>query len=351
MRPRPVDHKEGSILQAVSVETASSAELEVGSQETYGQEQQHEIALPLVQLALAGALTTFVGDVVMHPVDCIKTVQQSEVAFTLGLTDSIPRTAAYLWDTAGLAGFYKGFLTFGLADAAGGACKFAVWELWKRNVVNTFVARDESGEKREGSSTMKVALWASGAGISFLAASVFIVPGELIKQQLQMGYHAGIWQAVDSIWATEGIRGFFAGYDGVLFRDVPYTIIELGLYEVVKTFTTRISQTKTAIERGEVSSTSSWQEMGAAAFTGTVGASLTTPLDTIKTKLVVDADYAGANFFECFSSTLDLHGWSSLFYGVEARVAWLVPMICLYLPLYDALKRQLWKRHVEHMGL
>ena len=37
------------------------------------------------------------------------------------------------------------------------------------------------------------------------------------------------------IFQTEGILGFFAGYGATLLRDVPYTMMELGLYENIKT--------------------------------------------------------------------------------------------------------------------
>jgi solute carrier family 25 S-adenosylmethionine transporter 26 len=292
--------------------------------------------LPLLQLALAGAVTTLVGDMAVHPIDCIKTLQQSETGWQLGLADSLPRAAAYLWETSGVEGFYRGFMTYAVTDALGGACKFATWEVWKRRVVTT------SDGMPSASNLLLLLL---GAGLAFMASSVCLVPGELIKQHLQMGHYEGVEEAASSIWSSSGIRGFFVGYDGVCYRDVPYTMMELGLYEVFKA--------KTAANSDDESSqaTVAWQELAAASAVGTVAAFFTTPLDVIKTKLMIDADYADASFFECLTNTLDLHGWSALFCGVEARVAWIVPFLCIYLPLYDALKRLFWKRHVEHLGI
>jgi hypothetical protein len=69
-------------------------------------------------------------------------------------------------------------------------------------------------------------------------------------------------------------------------------------------------------------------------------------LDTVKTKLMVD-DYGGVSFIDCFSLTVQNHGWTAVFAGVVARVAWIVPFTAFYLPTYDFLKRQLLKRHIQ----
>jgi hypothetical protein len=116
--------------------------------------------LPIYQLALAGSFTTFFTDVIMHPMDCIKTVQQSDSGVGLSLF----LAAQYLWSTSGVAGFYHGFLTYALSDAVGGALKFSVWELWKKKTV-------------EWEPTY-LYLWI-GAGLAFVASSVLVVPGEV----------------------------------------------------------------------------------------------------------------------------------------------------------------------------
>jgi hypothetical protein len=116
--------------------------------------------LPIYQLALAGSFTTFFTDVIMHPMDCIKTVQQSDSGVGLSLF----LAAQYLWSTSGVAGFYHGFLSYALSDAVGGALKFSVWELWKKKTADwrpTYLY-----------------LWI-GATLAFAASSVLVVPGEV----------------------------------------------------------------------------------------------------------------------------------------------------------------------------
>jgi hypothetical protein len=119
-----------------------------------------DIRLPLYQLALAGSFTTFFADISMHPMDCIKTVQQSDSGVGLSLF----LAAQYLWTTSGIAGFYHGFLTYAGADAVGGALKFSVWELWKQTTV----------DKRP----TYLYMW-MGATLAFVSSSFVIVPGEV----------------------------------------------------------------------------------------------------------------------------------------------------------------------------
>ena len=72
------------------------------------------------------------------------------------------------------------------------------------------------------------------AALAFVASSFVLVPGELIKQRLQTGQYSGVLDGVGSIWRGDGPRGFYAGYAAVCFRDVPYTMLELGLYDNLK---------------------------------------------------------------------------------------------------------------------
>lgn len=278
--------------------------------------------LPLHELALAGSITTLIADISMHPIDCIKTVQQSDS----GLDFSFVQAAAYLWETSGVMGFYHGFLLYALADGTGGALKFAVWELWKRSSENWSVPT-------------WISLWA-GAGLAFVASSIFIVPGELIKQQLQMSHYDGLIEAVTGIYATHGWPGFFVGYEGVLYRDIPYTMLELGLYEVFKQFLDA--------RRSPNEQSNTFEQIMAAAVTGGITAFVTTPIDVVKTKLMVDTEYLDASFLQCMIASIQNHGWHSVFAGVWARIGWILPFTAIYLPTYDALKSQLWKRHLQN---
>jgi hypothetical protein len=116
-------------------------------------------------------------------------------------------------------------------------------------------------------------------------------------------------------------------------------MLELGLYEIFKRFLADTRSTKLQLEPF-------WQEIVAAAATGGITAFVTTPIDVIKTKLMVD-HYD--SFFEGFSMTVANHGVPALFAGVFARISWIVPFTAIYLPTYDFIKRQMLIRHVAFL--
>ena len=289
--------------------------------------------LPLIQLALAGSLTTFFADLTMHPVDCIKTLQQSD----MGIGMSFWQAASYLHEQDGVLGFLHGFLTYATSDALGGCLKFGVWETWKKS-------RFENNRTQPANIHSLIDL-AIGAALAFVASSVLIVPGELLKQQLQMSYYDNLGDAIRAIASSEtGIRGFYAGYLGVLYRDIPYTVLELGLYDVFKGFLSGIRKSHDENEQAEEML---WlDQLACAALTGAITAIATTPMDVVKTKLMVD-HYA--SFGDAFFSTVQNHGVGALFSGLSARLGWIIPFTILYLPTYDGLKNLLQKRHNQHM--
>eukprot|EP01035_Chromulina_nebulosa_P024628 gene24628-32073_t len=153
-----------------------------------------------------------------------------------------------------------------------------------------------------------------------------------------------------NIIKTEGLGGLFVGYYATLVRDLPYTILELGLYENIKTLIRKYNLNKS-------------EDKTAAAITGGFTAFVTTPLDLVKTKLMIQSASGGlySGFFDAFSShsffsslfviptyntSIGLlysiyadGGVKALFVGSFARVTWLLPFTTIYLGMYEYSKR------------
>jgi solute carrier family 25 S-adenosylmethionine transporter 26 len=266
-----------------------------------------------------------IGDAALHPMDCIKTIQQSDEGFALSLQDA----ARVILTTSGVSGFYRGLGAYVITDGLGGTLKFGTYEkltTWCRSNLTT-QDHDDNGL------ILNVALLVCAA-VAFLASSVILVPGEFVKQQLQMSHYDTLRAAVQGVLASDdGLVGFYAGYDGVCLRDIPYTVLELGLYDAFK-----------GVFHGSKRDDDDmpldvWQEICAAGVAGGITAYVTTPLDTIKTKLMVDSYDSG--FWDCLMTTIDQHGIGAIFAGALARIAWIVPFTALYLPLYELFKRKL----------
>jgi solute carrier family 25 (mitochondrial S-adenosylmethionine transporter), member 26 len=126
--------------------------------------------------------------------------------------------------------------------------------------------------------------------------------------------------------------GFYAGYGATLVRDVPFTMLELGIYENIKAIVRRVRNRSTL---------TSQEELAAAAFTGGTVAFVTTPLDLIKTKLSMQSTSGGqySGVIDALQSVYSEGGIKALFVGSTARVAWLLPFTTIYLGIYELSKR------------
>lgn len=320
-----IAHASKANIRATTGTTTTTASTALKSIPHGGGEQKQlekKAKLSSLELAVAGAVATMIGDTAMHPVDCLKTLQQSNEGAGLNMIAA----GRKIYKTSGIGGFYSGLGTYVISDGGAGAIKFATYEALKQWVA------DKVPEEYVGAAIFGC------AAMAFVASSVVLVPGELIKQRLQMGQYSTIGSAVQSIWQTEGAKGFYAGYTGVCLRDIPYTMFELGLYDNFKSLYLKIKNRDT--QPGENIKITQMDEIIAAAITGGITGYLSNPLDMIKTKLMVDGQlYSG--FFDCVRKTVQTGGVSSLFNGGAARVAWLMPFTAIYLPIYDIFKRRL----------
>ena len=267
-----------------------------------------EISLNPLEIFLCGALATAFGDVTLHPIDTIKTVQQA-AATPIGAFQA----ASKILKEGGIPGLYQGVVPYVLGDGLSGAVKFVTFEISKKWV------EDRVPEKYHG-----IAQFVCAAG-AFLVCSVVLVPGEVLKCRIQAGAVDNLAQGVTDIFKAEGIGGFYQGYGATLLRDVPYTMLELGLYENIKRFMKKRSASNELSQKNEVT---------AGAITGL----LTTPLDVVKTKMMLEVG-GSLGITQAFRATWAKGGADSLFAGAPARVAWLLPFTTIYLQAYELLKK------------
>ena len=291
-------------------------------------------------LAVAGALSTMIGDSVMHPIDCIKTLQQSAGNGHLSLFGA----AATILKQQGIGGFYQGLGTYVLSDGLAGSIKFATFELLKGAITSREKRLDAQataeGKKRAPTSGGRLVFLA--AGLAFIASSVVLVPGELLKQRLQMGQVTSVSQGIKQIWKESGPLGFYKGYTAVCSRDIPYTMLELGMYDTLKGALVKykMARAKRLGKTQDGVTVTQADEIAFAAITGGIVGYLTNPLDSIKTKVMTSPHlYGGGSILTAAAMQFRDEGFCSFFAGGAARVGYILPFTAIYLPIYDALKR------------
>ncbi|KAD5507536.1 hypothetical protein E3N88_15239 [Mikania micrantha] len=147
------------------------------------------------------------------------------------------------------------------------------------------------------------------------ASSIIRVPTEVVKQRMQTGHFASAPDAVRLIVAKEGFKGLFAGYNSFLLRDLPFDAIQFCIYEQLRIGCKLAAKRDLSDPENAV--------IGAFAGSAITGA-VTTPLDVIKTRLMVQGS---ANQYRsishCVGTILKEEGPSAFLKGIGPRVLWI----------------------------
>ncbi|CAI0428643.1 unnamed protein product [Linum tenue] len=139
--------------------------------------------------------------------------------------------------------------------------------------------------------------------IGGLAASFVRVPTEVVKTRMQMGQFSSAPNAVRLIVSKEGFKGLYAGYGSFLLRDLPFDAIQFCIYEQL-----RIGY-KIAAQRD----LNDAENAVIGAFAGAVTGAVTTPLDVIKTRLMIQGSanqYKGV--MDCVQTVIREEGPAAL---------------------------------------
>lgn len=253
---------------------------------TAGSTSTPSLKRTIMEGLVAGAVAGVTVETALYPIDTIKT--RLQVASSGGGIN--------------FKGLYSGLSgnLFGVIPAS--AIFIGVYEPVKQHLLKLLPENFSVGAH----------LSAGAAG--GLAASLVRVPTEVVKQRMQTGQFATAVGAVQGILAREGTRGLFAGYGAFLLRDLPFDAIQFAMYEQLK-----IAARKT-LKRDLKDSEMAVIGAAAGAATGAV----TTPLDVLKTRLMVQGTagrYKGVA--DCLSKICAEEGAGALFRGVGPRVLWI----------------------------
>ncbi|ONK77542.1 uncharacterized protein A4U43_C02F7660 [Asparagus officinalis] len=119
-------------------------------------------------------------------------------------------------------------------------------------------------------------------------------------------------QVLLRILEKDGILGLYAGYSATLLRNLPAGILSYSSFEYLKGFVLR------STGKGNLDPIES---VCCGAFAGAISASLTTPLDVVKTRFMTQVQAQGANkITEMARQILMEEGWKGLTRGVGPRV-------------------------------
>lgn len=246
----------------------------------------------LVSGMLAGAVAGAAVDLVLYPIDTVKTRLQTNTFKDLTVAE-LP--ALY----SGLAGSLAGHVP-------SSAVFFAVYQTSK--VIGL--------EPALGAGSAVAQLLASAA--ANLAASTIRVPTEVVKTRMQSGAERELRQCVQTIVDKDGPPGLFRGYTAFLLRDLPFDAIEFVAYEQLRLAYMAVVGAGPAL--------ADWENALVGALAGGVTGALTTPFDTVRARTMNEAGEeakSSASLLATLQRILDDEGPAALFKGVQPRVLWL----------------------------
>ncbi|GKV47516.1 hypothetical protein SLEP1_g54416 [Rubroshorea leprosula] len=181
----------------------------------------------------------------------------------------------------------------------------------------------------------------TAGAIGGVAASLIRVPTEVVKQRMQTGQFSSPSDAVRLIASKEGFKGLYAGYGSFLLRDLPFDAIQFCIYEQL-----RIGY-KAAARRD----LNDPENAVIGAFAGALTGAITTPLDVVKTRLMVQGSanqYKG--IFDCVQTIVREEGPSALLKGIGPRVMWIGIGGSIFFGVLESTKRLLAERRPKPLN-
>ncbi|UJR38632.1 hypothetical protein I4U23_031297 [Adineta vaga] len=149
-----------------------------------------------------------------------------------------------------------------------------------------------------------------------ISACLIRVPVEVIKQRAQIDRNLRLSTIARSTIQNEGFFGLYRGYLATVSREIPFSVIQFPLWEYFK-------RTWSEIQGHSVYP---WQGALCGSLAGGIAASLTTPLDVAKTRIMLahhsDAD-AASHSLKIMKNIIRNEGFTALYSGVLPRTMWI----------------------------
>lgn len=168
---------------------------------------------------------------------------------------------------------------------------------------------------------------------------------------MQAGAKGRSWQVLLSILQKDGVLGLYAGYSATLLRNLPAGVLSYSSFEYLKAAV--LSSTKR-------SNLEPIQSVFCGALAGAISASITTPLDVVKTRLMTQAHVeavsrVSAAMYSGVSTTvkqiLKEEGWVGFTRGMGPRVLHSACFSALGYFAFETARLAILNQYIKHKEL
>jgi solute carrier family 25 S-adenosylmethionine transporter 26 len=264
-------------------------------------------SISLLQALLCGGFAGTTCDVLLYPIDTIKTRLQAPQGF---------------FAAGGFGGLSRGLGAAAVGSAPGAALFFGVYETLKPFISSQLPVANP----------VVTHMIAAAAGET--ASCLVRVPTDTLKTKMQAGRgNETISSTLRLVLSEPGIfGGIYRGYGITLMREIPFALIQFPIYEWAKGKWSKL----------QGSPVTPLQAAGCGSIGGAIAAGLTTPLDVVRTRLLLGKDKHGV----AYVSTIDVFrrirleeaGYYTFFSGIQPRIMWISIGGFLFFGAYETYK-------------
>jgi len=312
---KPAGNSDGCDLPSVSVQPGARRPAQRDIPDDDGQERgklrkaDHERVSPFRVALVAGGVAGTSVDMALFPLDTLKTRMQAPHGF---------------YRSGGFRGVYNGLFAAAAGSAPGAAIFFSTYETVKEDLTERF------------DPIYHPACYMAASSCGEVAACWIRVPTENIKQKMQAGMYKNTGDCLRGIArAGRGYKGFYKGYVATVSREIPFSFIQFPIYET----------SKKQWSRWQGRDVSPIQSALCGSIGGGISAAFTTPLDVVKTRMMLGADCSGTHYRGMLDTVHRIHaegGMKKFFSGVVPRTLWIGLGGCVFFGSYESVKELLY---------
>lgn len=244
---------------------------------------------------IAGGLAGTIVDIILFPLDTLKTRLQSKQGFI---------------KSGGFSNLYKGILPVIIGSAPSASLFFVTYESIK-NIAQYRVPKEYDSF-----------LHMSSASLAEMVACLIRVPVEVIKQKKQVSM-------LDR--KDINLKMLYCGYWSTVLRDMPFSLIQFPIWEYLKkNWSLHVNREILPIESAICG-----------AIAGGISATATTPFDVIKTRIMLSHRNEKISKLKISYILKDIYkdkGLQGLFAGVGPRVIWITLGGFIFFGIYEEIK-------------
>uniref|UniRef100_A0A2P2J4T5 Mitochondrial adenine nucleotide transporter BTL3 n=1 Tax=Rhizophora mucronata TaxID=61149 RepID=A0A2P2J4T5_RHIMU len=163
-----------------------------------------------------------------------------------------------------------------------------------------------------------------------MVSRTFIAPLERLKlEYIVRGEQKSLFELIQRIAGTEGLKGFWKGNFVNILRTAPFKSINFYAYDTYRNQLLKWSGSEEA---------TNFERFVAGAAAGITATLLCLPMDTIRTKMVAPGGEVLGGVIGTFRHMIQTEGFSSLYKGLLPSILSMAPSGAVYYGVYDILK-------------